>query len=594
MVFFQKIKEYKTDIISLILLLIIFCCYTVVFWAHQGHPIIDNGREAYIPLEILKGKVLYKDILNLFGPFSYQFNALLYAVFGKSLNTLYIAGLGNSLIILLSVYLLAQSITSRLTSWVITFIIMVTCVFTPSIMSFVFPYTYAISYALSAFLLSLLFCVYYLKYSKPIFMLLSFLFMGISLLSKFEYGIFIPVLLFIGTFYKPLKPKYLLISFISFTIIPVICFLFLFFQGLTIHEYIHHLKFMDKYFSTPAFKYFYTNTAHFFFSLKALSDNAFTFIIAITFFSLSLLILYPALKFIFNIPKKKYFIRFSKLIQIFLITVLILLFPKDLISINATDISLSWIPISTTIILIFLCYKFVKNPENHTLKDKIFILITIAGFSASVKSFFFSNLQIFGTFILPLTLLPNIIFIVDYLPKYDKSIDQNIWKYSCLVIFILTSLFLSLNYINKAIFEQAYPLITQRGTIYVKKTYQEALNPAINYINKNISKNSRFLMVPEGPLLNFFTDRDSNNKYYNLIPHFIETFGEDNIINDLAKNPPDYIFINNKQSKDYGLGSFGKNYAFKVNKFILQNYKFQKEFGSDFKIKIYKKKIALE
>jgi len=80
------------DLKYLISLWIILLLAIIATYAHQGHLIIDCGREVYYPTQILLGKVLYKDILNIYGPFSYMFNALLFKIFGINLNVLYISG----------------------------------------------------------------------------------------------------------------------------------------------------------------------------------------------------------------------------------------------------------------------------------------------------------------------------------------------------------------------------------------------------------------------------------------------------------------------------------------------------------------------
>jgi len=103
-------------------------------------------------------------------------------------------------------------------------------------------------------------------------------------------------------------------------------------------------------------------------------------------------------------------------------------------------------------------------------------------------------------------------------------------------------------------------------------------------------QNASFIMIPQGPILNFLTDHSSHGWYYDLIPPTILSFGEDKIIKDLEKNPPDYIFVNNRDTVEWGFSYFGKDYGLKINHFIKQNYKLEKEVGNEFSIKIYERK----
>jgi len=61
-------------------------------WATWGNLTIDCGREMYVPVALLKGKVLYRDVLYIYGPLSPYFNSFLFRVFGVHLAVLYWAG----------------------------------------------------------------------------------------------------------------------------------------------------------------------------------------------------------------------------------------------------------------------------------------------------------------------------------------------------------------------------------------------------------------------------------------------------------------------------------------------------------------------
>ena len=103
----------KTDKGIILLLILIFCSILPFFFLHQGLLLIDTGREFYIPQQMLQGKVLYKDIFNIYGPLSYQFNAILLSLFGQKINTLYFAGIINSLVIIITLYLLAREFLKK-------------------------------------------------------------------------------------------------------------------------------------------------------------------------------------------------------------------------------------------------------------------------------------------------------------------------------------------------------------------------------------------------------------------------------------------------------------------------------------------------
>ena len=160
------LKSTKTDIFAILSILVIFLCILPFFFLHQGLFTIDTGRELYISQQVAQGNVLYKDILNIYGPFAYQLNALLFLIFGESINTLYIFGIVNSFFILTSIYLLAKEFLNTKYSLLITIITMFSLVFQTFLFNSNITYSYGLIYGLSTFLVSALFLIKYIKSEK--------------------------------------------------------------------------------------------------------------------------------------------------------------------------------------------------------------------------------------------------------------------------------------------------------------------------------------------------------------------------------------------------------------------------------------------
>ncbi|MDD3014194.1 MAG: hypothetical protein PHC34_10875 [Candidatus Gastranaerophilales bacterium] len=210
-----------------------------------------------------------------------------------------------------------------------------------------------------------------------------------------------------------------------------------------------------------------------------------------------------------------------------------------------------------------------------------------------MRCYFYINLMIFGTFVLPLVLLVNIVFWVDYLPvflaKYIKYFDKEIWKKACIISLILLGIVLSITYMFKAKLN-TYPLKTSKGTYYVREYEGKTFQQTISYIQKHANINDTLLVIPRGLSLNFFTGLSSNNKYYDFIPPTIEVYGEDKIIQDFKNNKPRFILITNENTGDWGSSYVCKNYALNICKFIDKNYQYKKTIGNDFQIKVFEVK----
>ena len=159
---FCNMKKFFIENKFLVLLWGITILGLIIFVGHYSGILVDFGREVYFPQEILNGKILYKDLFNIYGHLAYQFNAVLYKIFGIKLSTLYGAGIFTSLLTVSGIYLIAQKFLSKFLSFAIGFFTIAIGVTATSIFNFHFPYSWAVMYGLTAFLYSLYFL---LKYS---------------------------------------------------------------------------------------------------------------------------------------------------------------------------------------------------------------------------------------------------------------------------------------------------------------------------------------------------------------------------------------------------------------------------------------------
>ena len=89
-------------------------------------------------------------------------------------------------------------------------------------------------------------------------------------------------------------------------------------------------------------------------------------------------------------------------------------------------------------------------------------------------------------------------------------------------------------------------------------------------------------------MINFLTNHPSTNIYYASNTPYIEAFGENKIIADTKKNPPNYILVTNQKSACYGYNYFCKDYGFKICSYVKSDYEKVAVFGSEFKMILYK------
>jgi 4-amino-4-deoxy-L-arabinose transferase-like glycosyltransferase len=119
-----------------------FALDIVVTWRLWGTAVLDCGREMNQPLRLLNGEMLYSDVRHIYGPLSPYLNALLFWLFGPSLDVLYAAGIVCAALIVALVYRIARRFLEPEAAAAAASIVIWTCVVNQW-SSYILPYTYA-------------------------------------------------------------------------------------------------------------------------------------------------------------------------------------------------------------------------------------------------------------------------------------------------------------------------------------------------------------------------------------------------------------------------------------------------------------------
>ncbi len=156
-------------------------------WAHWGDVQIDCGREVYVPAEIVRGKLLYRDLWYPYGPLTPYLQALLFRIFGVHLNTLYIFGFLLTLAGSLLLFAIGRRLMAVGPAFIVTLLFMVQG-FEPGIFNYIFPYSYAATLGMVFGFAALYFLVREALDERGPNMLCAGTAAGLALLTKPEFG----------------------------------------------------------------------------------------------------------------------------------------------------------------------------------------------------------------------------------------------------------------------------------------------------------------------------------------------------------------------------------------------------------------------
>lgn len=156
-------------------------------WARWGDIQVACGKELYVPLEILRGKLLYRDVAYLYGPLAPYMLALLIGSFGRHLSMLYWFGIAVGGGCALLLYQIGMMLEERAAGLAAALVLLFRG-FYPNQADYPFPYTYGTPLALLLSLLCTWRAVAYLLGRPRGNLTLAGLAAGFAVLSKPEFG----------------------------------------------------------------------------------------------------------------------------------------------------------------------------------------------------------------------------------------------------------------------------------------------------------------------------------------------------------------------------------------------------------------------
>ena len=164
------------------------CTLFWLTWAHWGSIQVDCGREVYVPYQILRGKLLYRDLWYPYGPLEPYISALLLKVFGEHLSVLYYLGFSLAVTCALVLFNFGKMLGVRAVGLAAALILLLQG-FRFTIFNYIFPYTYSAPMGLLFNLVCLLFTMKHVLGRPKRNLVIAGVAAGLSLITKQEMGI---------------------------------------------------------------------------------------------------------------------------------------------------------------------------------------------------------------------------------------------------------------------------------------------------------------------------------------------------------------------------------------------------------------------
>ena len=244
----------------------------------------------------------------------------------------------------------------------------------------------------------------------------------------------------------------------------------------------------------------------------------------------------------------------------------------------------NWIVLFSIIVFILHCVKLRKK-NNFNMFDKMFFVLFLSTIICSYKCILNISFNSYGTYFFPLLAICISIYLINY-----STTRKRIKIKVIIAIFmsVISILYCFSNIERSSIVFSQEKLKTEKGVLAPEKEQIVTIYETVRYLINNTSMDDTILVLPEGAIINFLTDRISNNKFYYLIPPNIEIFQEEKIKNELENNLPDYIVIQPVSYYNFDETFFCESFGKRICSIIPEYYENIRTFGKEFQIAVYK------
>ncbi|MEW5820868.1 MAG: glycosyltransferase family 39 protein [Cyanobacteriota bacterium] len=575
---------WDKDSKAIIWIIALFVLVFILTYSRWGLIIIDCFREFVISRQMLDGKILYKDIHYVYGPFVPYFQTFLLGIFGYKLSVIYFSNGIITLLYSLIIFFIARQLLDINKSLYSVFSFWAICAFVPGLKSYLFPYTASASFGSFFAILTFTSLLCYLTRQKESFLYFAAILGGLTFITKHESALailltWITTIILSKYFNKSLLKSFVFPSLVLI-LIPFSCYFYL---NIAIgFKYFKHI--LMPFDMLKSLGYFHSNFMKAGVSIESIANGGLWFLLFALASVIIILLSYQYLKYKEKNAKKTFYI-------ILLLTILpgltILYHPEitEYIGLFMVDKSLKFFTGINFIIILTAIYAIKNINKNPT--NKILLFISLYSIFASARTPFYMWLGGFSGFYIPTgiiiitylynNILPNLVN--NKLDQNKLSISINMFLAALLMFYILldTGKYVRKNYVIKD---------SHIGKITVENSLGPAFNHAIDFIKENTSEDDFIFVVPEEISYYALCNRKIPAKYPSLNPGFFLHNNKriDKLISSLNNNKPELVLVSNLPLEEYGKNTFNKSVLKLIQPWINDNYIKAKTFKSTFPI----------
>lgn len=552
-----------------------FMVMAALTWRKWPNVLIDFGLQLYLPWQIDRGAVLYRDLHYLSGgPLSQYFNALLFKIFGVSFRTLIFANLAITAAVLVLIYRRFLSAADRWTATTICLGIVLVFAFSEFTAvgnyNFIAPYSHELFHGLVLSILTIALLSNWVGQQKIRYAFAAGFCFGLVFLTKPEIFLALAagvIAAFVLSYVIGRQRNFLAksaVAFLASAVIPVL--------GFFLH-FLHREDWRDSLYSA-AFAWaplWLTPVArnHYYFWCTGLDTPAYHLRqMAIQFFCVALPVALYAKLF-----QRETGLGAKRVAWLVLVIPLV-----------AAAGWFNWLDCGAVLPLLTLaaCVLLLRNYKSWSVKRDITfpLLWSVFGLMLLAKLGLFSRIWHYG-FALAMPAAVSAVFLLLWLlPVWlEEKYNVDPQPFRRAVWLVLMIGFGVLVYDSETWYTTKTLVVGQGGDRIL--TFDPHLNQAgagvqlaVTWIDKNVPPAGTLAVLPEGTTINYLSRRANSTPCLDWTPTVLTAFGQASMTTAFEQNPPDYICLVTRDMGEFGVGYFGgsPDYGGELMQWIGKNY----------------------
>jgi hypothetical protein len=548
---------------------------------------VDFGREVYVPWRITEGEAIYRDIEYFNGPLSPYLHALVFSLFGVSIMTLKVFNLGIVALVTALLYRLLLEISDRFAATLACLAYLSVFAFGHhqgiGIFNWITPYSYELPHGVALSLGMIASLWWYGRSRKRLYVALGGVLFGLVLLTKAEVQLAAGLAVVGWVICLPLQRQgrgesvRAVLMFAGCAVGPVVVAALLLWSMMPLGEVLLGFAGAWKWIGDSEL-----NRLFYFRFIFGTTDTRQSLLSIARWAGIYAVLLAAAVLLALLLPRIR---RLPSGRTLFVPIALLTAATLYLINRHQPTwyLIVRQAPLFMLIAGLVLLWRVVRHRGDPARLQQLalpMMLVILAG-ALLGKTLLHVRVAHYGFALTMPAAVLILVWLVSHLPRHVERLGGS----GALIRAVFTGAWLVAMFIfivaqSQLVAFKRELVATGGDAFYTDGQRARFVNATLYELSRLQTPNQTLVVIPEGLIINYFSRRINPTGHLNFTPPALIMFGEEQMLADMMRHPPDLIVLVHADTSDYNAQYFGRDYGREIARWINQNYRVASRLGA--------------